>query len=468
MPPANQTGLPVLGTPRTTAPGAEAKKHLRQQQQRQLKEQQHFKVLLAQLFRQWDRFEVPDWHRQLYTSRYCMGDYGPEILSKEIKHLANGTALVQKVMDAIEDREEVLIRLTILRTAYDDSEFQAPASIARRHLSEQLHSLRGTTLAVVESMVEWRRSVAPKPGKRSEDAQTTTVANPVARGAFWPYAGPSGDGVFSSIAAADYLLHVARDDSVVKSFKGVLNLSEERDPLLFHASVGGIGPHESGRLCPTPLTAVDESRLEAARLRLIEEEMSLTVYQTESVPSPELGEMSNLLRVLTGPLQLPPLQNEPEASFSIGDFSRSGFAESSDGMLPTFQSGGSPRVDSPVFTKRQSIFDLDGLNLQVSVRSSSIPAAVPQSGRQKQKGMTAAKGPAGSNTKSTYSNRGFLLKVGERGRQVTQEMPNLGYENAEYSWKPPPTVAEVEEDLEARYQVISDLRSAFRTGVEQE
>lgn len=517
MPPANQTGLPVLGTPRTNADRAGSKKYLRQQQRqlKQLKEQQHFKVLLARLEKQWDRFEVPDWHRQLYASRYCMGDYAPEILVKEIKDLTYGTALVQKVMDAIDDREEVLIRLTILRTAYDDSEFQEPAGIARRHLSEQLHTLRRATLAVVESIVEWRRFVAPNPGKRSNDAQMPTVANAVARGALWPFVGPSEDGVFSHIAAADYLLHVARDDSVVKSFKGVLNLSEERDPLLFHASVGGIGPHESGRLCPTPLTAVDLSRLEAARLRLIEDEMALTVYLTDGGLSPEAGgEMSNLLRVLTGPLQLPPLQNEleeegaeeaeeeeeQETSFSIGDFSRSeDLAQSSEGTLPTLQSSDSQHDHDEVLPpKRRSLFDLEGLDLHVRARSDSIvgplPVAVAQpkpleSHRMSEKmstrlstrmstkanGLNPKRLSYSKKTSTTFGHRGFMKKL---AREDTRQVyPDDGDEDVFLSLAPAPKIDEDQEkiDIEAyveeretRAQVFAGLGSAFRTAVNTE
>jgi len=466
MPPTIQTNLPVLGTPRTLrtggAAGADAKKQLRQQ--RQLKEQHHFKALLDRLDQLWERFEVPEWHRQLYTNRYCMGDYGPEVLSKEIKDLTKCIALVQKVMDAIEDREEVLIRLTILRTAYNDSEFQAPASIARRHLSEQLHSLRGATLAVIESMVDWRLSVAPRPGTRSEDAQLAAVANPAARGAFWPYAGPVGDDFFSKVAAADYLLHVARDDTVVKSFKGVLNLSEERDPLLFHASVGGIGPHESGRLCPTPLTAVDESRFEAARLRLIEEEIALAVNQKEGDPFPELGEMSKLLTVLTGPLQLPAMQSDAETFFSIGDFSHDGFADSSDAFLPTLPSGENIHGEST--TKRGSIFDVQGLNLQVRVRTAPQKIAVRQASRRQ-----ALKGPAVNTMKSTFSRRGFLRKFTSEDQRIKKAQLGLGYQGDQAVFQGRSTIlapnsrdtagnSDEEEDVGAK--VFSGFASAFR------
>eukprot|EP00930_Biecheleria_cincta_P046047 TRINITY_DN31758_c0_g1_i1.p1 TRINITY_DN31758_c0_g1~~TRINITY_DN31758_c0_g1_i1.p1 ORF type:complete len:470 (+),score=77.45 TRINITY_DN31758_c0_g1_i1:128-1537(+) len=463
MPPATQTNLPALGTPRTprtggaAAAGADAKKQLRQQ--RQLKEQHHFKALLERLDRLWERCQVPEWHRQLFASRYCMGDYGVEVLTKEIKDLTKGTALVQKVMDAIQDREEVLIRLTILRTAYDDIEFQAPASIARRHLSEQLHSLRGATLAVIESMVAWRLSVAPRPGTKIEDAQSAAVANPAARGAFWPYAGPVGDDFFPNVTAADYLLHVARDDTVVKSFKGVLNLAEESDPLLFHASVGGIGPHESGKLCPTPLSAVDEARFEAARLRLIEEEIAFAVNQKEGDASQELGEMSNLLKVLTGPLQLPALQSDTESFYNTGELSHDGFADSSDAYLPTPPSGES--IHGFLAMRRQSIFNLEGLNLQVRVRTAPIRLPGQQSGHRK----TRSKEPAVNTMKNTYSRRGFLRKFTHDDLRINKDQGWL-HNRADV---PPDRKARAdavesdEEDYNAK--VINGFANAFRQKV---
>eukprot|EP00441_Pelagodinium_beii_P015253 CAMPEP_0197654318 /NCGR_PEP_ID=MMETSP1338-20131121/38778_1 /TAXON_ID=43686 ORGANISM="Pelagodinium beii, Strain RCC1491" /NCGR_SAMPLE_ID=MMETSP1338 /ASSEMBLY_ACC=CAM_ASM_000754 /LENGTH=463 /DNA_ID=CAMNT_0043229743 /DNA_START=46 /DNA_END=1434 /DNA_ORIENTATION=+ len=259
----------------------------------------------------WEEHEIPLWHRELYTERYFNREYPIEVLSREVKALSKGTAVVQRVMDAIANREELLVRLTILRTAYDDADFMEPGGMARRHLSEQLDQLRNATLVTVEALCDWRLSVALRPGKLYGSSKYDGFAGPISRGAWWPYAGPTADLEDAMQTGEDYLLHLARDDTVVKSFENVLFLAEECDPFLYHFSVAGTGPFESGKLCPPPADSVDSTRLEAARLRLLEEEMSLVVFKPSSLPDESsalsLPSMSSMVRALTAPLELPDL-----------------------------------------------------------------------------------------------------------------------------------------------------------------
>eukprot|EP00931_Biecheleriopsis_adriatica_P037553 TRINITY_DN21532_c0_g1_i1.p1 TRINITY_DN21532_c0_g1~~TRINITY_DN21532_c0_g1_i1.p1 ORF type:complete len:500 (+),score=95.99 TRINITY_DN21532_c0_g1_i1:38-1501(+) len=258
----------------------------------------------------WEDFCVPDWHRQLYFDRYCTGEYRPEVLIREIKALKARSALVQKVQGAIHYREDVMVRLTVLRTAYEDEDFLEQGSIPRRHLFEQLYCLRLATLNAVEVIHSWRLSVAPNPGKYLLSTQAA-IAGPGSRGAAWPYAGPAGpldedDGTLAEgEEPEDFFFHVSRDDSVVRSFCGVLEIASECDPFLFHGSVGGAGPYDAGKLCPPPTDAIEVGRLENARLKLLEQEMAFTLFQppfkqggsiSESLPG-----MSSYVKAMTAP-----------------------------------------------------------------------------------------------------------------------------------------------------------------------
>jgi len=252
----------------------------------------------------WEELGVPKWHRRLYKARYFTGDYGPEVLAREIRALRNGTALVQRVEAAIHHREEILIRLTLLRTGYEDDEFLAAGSLPRMHLSEQLQALRFASVTAVETLLAWRSAVAPRPGKHKG-----LFAGPSARGALWPYAGPVSDVDDETDDVEDYLLHVARDDTVVRCFDTVLEMSHECDPLLLFGSIGGAGWKEHGKLSAPPADAVHRARLEKARLTLLEEEVALSSFNRpgnktrdsvcESLPK------SGYMESLTAPLRLP-------------------------------------------------------------------------------------------------------------------------------------------------------------------
>eukprot|EP00440_Ansanella_granifera_P031967 gb/GFBE01034695.1/.p1 GENE.gb/GFBE01034695.1/~~gb/GFBE01034695.1/.p1 ORF type:complete len:489 (+),score=77.78 gb/GFBE01034695.1/:1-1467(+) len=304
------------------SPGSQTARTPRQgSRPKQLRAKVQIERLHKRLLQLWRDKGVPLWHQHLYTERYCTGDYRPEVLAREVKELSQGTALVQKVQDAIHQREEVLVRLTILRSGYVDEDFMCPGSLARRHLYEQLHMLRLATLNSVELMTSWRLSVAPTPGKNVDTSQTNAVAGPGSRGAAWPYAGPSGpfdedDGTLAEGSdPEDYFLHLARDDTVVRSFETVLEVAEECDPFLFHGCVGGAGPNDGGKLCPPPSGSIDLCRLENARLKLLEQEMSLTLFLPpfkQGMPFNEsLPEMSSLVKILTAPLALPQLPALP-------------------------------------------------------------------------------------------------------------------------------------------------------------
>jgi len=210
-------------------------------------------------------------------------------LAREIRALRAGTALVQRVLEAINNRQEILVWLTLLRTGYDDTEFLTAGTLPRRHLSQQLQALRFASVSVVELL---------------------GFGGPVARGALWPHVGPRGDLEDEDEDCEDYLLHLARDDTVVRCFDTVLEVSPECDPLLLHGSIGGVGWKESGKLCPPPADAVQRARLERARLMLLEEEVALSTFA--SVPPTRSRESTSstlpktvYMESLTAPLRLP-------------------------------------------------------------------------------------------------------------------------------------------------------------------
>ncbi|CAJ1412660.1 unnamed protein product [Effrenium voratum] len=210
--------------------------------------------VIERLRQLWEQEEVPAWHRRLFEEKYCQGTYGSEFLIREVQALKSGTAPVQEVQKAIWHREEVLVRLTLLRTGFSDEEILTAGSLPRRHLAEQLQELRRAGARCVEALSAWRRSVAP--------LQVGCVPG-------WPYAGPTGE---VDDATEDYLVHLA-DDAVVRAFETVVEVSPECDPFLLFRS-GGTSWKESGKLCP-PAVA-DRARLERARLQLGEQEVALS------------------------------------------------------------------------------------------------------------------------------------------------------------------------------------------------
>ncbi|CAJ1377165.1 unnamed protein product [Effrenium voratum] len=186
--------------------------------------------VIERLRQLWEQEEVPAWHRRLFEEKYCQGTYGSEFLIREVQALKSGTAPVQEVQKAIWHREEVLVRLTLLRTGFSDEEILTAGSLPRRHLAEQLQELRRAGARCVEALSAWRRSVAP--------LQVGCVPG-------WPYAGPTGE---VDDATEDYLVHLA-DDAVVRAFETVVEVSPECDPFLLFRS-GGTSWKESGKLCP--------------------------------------------------------------------------------------------------------------------------------------------------------------------------------------------------------------------------
>ncbi|CAE8723080.1 unnamed protein product, partial [Polarella glacialis] len=344
---------------------------LRRRRPGQLHPQEVLQQLKAHLEKLWAHCEVPYWHQELYAARYCSGGYGPEVLLKEANALASGHAIVQMALEAIAAREAVRERLKIIRFAYSDSELRRPRSSCRKHLSDQLQALRHATVAVVEALSLWRRSVAPLPGsvkrpstsmeysreaanafawadfaaqdescirERGKDTHGT-VGGPGSRGVFWPYRDADPDETLEPAdVGEDYLLRVAQEDSVVREFSSIMELGRECDPFLLHSSVGGIGPLEPGMLCPPPVGGagtVDGSRLEAARLTLLEEEMALTSFLASQAAALTTGASrvspllafgntspSRLVRELMSPLELPLLKPPKEPKFGRSSRSR--------------------------------------------------------------------------------------------------------------------------------------------------
>eukprot|EP00440_Ansanella_granifera_P051785 gb/GFBE01056144.1/.p1 GENE.gb/GFBE01056144.1/~~gb/GFBE01056144.1/.p1 ORF type:complete len:1182 (+),score=250.71 gb/GFBE01056144.1/:1-3546(+) len=320
-------------TPRTP-PLTAAKSRPSSRQKKPSSSQPALQRLSDHLHRLWDHYSVPEWHRKLYAEKYCTGNYRPEVLMREAKALVEGEADVQRVQDAIGIREEVLLSLCLLRGGFSDEDFCKVGSTARVHLSEQLHSLRLATIEAVHALASWRRSVAPPPSHAS-------VGGPSSRGARWPCQWDNG------VEWEDYLFYVVRDDKVVRSFAPILELAPEVDPLLLYGAVGGLGPQQKGKLCPPSFDVVHSSRLEEARMILLEEEVALTVFTptpppqqkqqqppcTERPPSrsscgtpasqrppstarawtpssdrPSSRSSTRLVQALTAPLELPPLQ----------------------------------------------------------------------------------------------------------------------------------------------------------------
>lgn len=229
-----------------------------------------FAELTEHLKRLWDHFGIPEFHRQLYLARYCSGKYQSDVLLKEVQALVKGKALVQRVMKAIESREEVLLRLSVLRSAFGDLELREPGTLGRCQLSEQLYCLRVMTAQAVQVLHSWRVSVAPVAG-------AGCVAGPGSRGACWPFTVSDG-----GMHWDDYLMHIMRNDSAVRQFAAVVELAPEIDPLLLH---GGIGPFQQGKLCP-PCVDLQLQYLEQARLLLLEEELTLVLFSESRATTP--------------------------------------------------------------------------------------------------------------------------------------------------------------------------------------
>ncbi|CAK9012618.1 unnamed protein product [Durusdinium trenchii] len=259
--------------------------------------------LTEQLKRLWDHYSIPEVHRQLYLKRYCSGKYQSDVLLKEVQSLVRGRALVQRLMNAIEAREEVLLRLSVLRSAFADLELRTPGSLGRCQLSEQLYCLRMSTAEAIKLLHAWRVSVAPV-------ASAGCVAGPGSRGACWPYEVVEGHDHWE-----DYLLYVMKNDSVVRQFEAVVELAREPDPLLLYGAVGGRGPFESGKLCP-PCGDLQRQKLEQAQLLLVEEELSLMLFAENSPRStpdarPPSRPSSRLVEELAAPLELSQAPDSP-------------------------------------------------------------------------------------------------------------------------------------------------------------
>eukprot|EP00933_Yihiella_yeosuensis_P032558 TRINITY_DN26175_c0_g1_i2.p1 TRINITY_DN26175_c0_g1~~TRINITY_DN26175_c0_g1_i2.p1 ORF type:complete len:1182 (-),score=245.43 TRINITY_DN26175_c0_g1_i2:48-3593(-) len=366
------------------------KRHLQGQQSFAQDTVQQVKALAVHLERLWDHFEIPSWHRELYYARYCSGSYHPEVLLKEAKAFTTGTAQVQITRDAISVREHVLERLKLLRWSHTDADFNTPRSRVRKHLWEQMGELRMATIAVVEALVEWRRLVAPIAGQpppppvegQWTGTRTETADSPRS-GAFvsatatacWPFQFETAFG--DSETVDDYLLHVIQGDQVAKDWSSVIKISEESDPFLLNCSVGGAGPNDTGKLCfPTP-DSNDLVRLEAARLKLLEEEISFAVLRPSRPGSPGsspcVHRKTPLVHSLTVPLELPPLKPVTFRSASHGSC---GGQQRRKPRVPTLTrrklrsavtSPGSLEVDSPFGSDPET----DSLGQELSVRKSS-------------------------------------------------------------------------------------------------
>lgn len=219
--------------------------------------------LLDRIRQVWQQEEVPDFHQVPFEAKYGGGDYGPEVLRRELEALQRGDALVQRMCKLIRMREEVLMRLTLLRTAYSDEEFLSPGSLPRKHLYEQLEELRLCTFQSVEVLSSWRRFL-----KRQVDSCVV-----------WPYDGPTGEVDLETPPEQDYLFQIA-DETVLREFEAVVELSHERDPFLLYKSTGGPGWKEPGRLSPP--AAGRPQRFENARLQLMEDEMALSMLISRS------------------------------------------------------------------------------------------------------------------------------------------------------------------------------------------
>jgi len=276
--------------------------------------------LTEHIQRLWDHYNIPEFHRQLYLKRFGADDYSLDVLHKEVGALAKGIAPVQRALRAIAHREEILLRLGVLRGAFADAEFSVPGSLARCELSEQFYSLRMATVEAILALVAWRHSVAPRAGP-------TCIAGPGTRGASWPFTSVNGE------SWPDYFMHIASNDAAVRRFQNVAELSKDYDPLLVHASVGGVGPFQGGKLCPPCCDAMHRQSLDRARC-LVEEELASALFHplragtpqdkasSWRTPSPELRTeedfpsrpSSRLLQELAGPPVLPPLKDAPTPS----------------------------------------------------------------------------------------------------------------------------------------------------------
>eukprot|EP00929_Paragymnodinium_shiwhaense_P029361 TRINITY_DN16836_c0_g2_i1.p1 TRINITY_DN16836_c0_g2~~TRINITY_DN16836_c0_g2_i1.p1 ORF type:complete len:1359 (+),score=354.98 TRINITY_DN16836_c0_g2_i1:151-4227(+) len=238
------------------------------------------------LRRLWDHFEVPRWHRELYEARFFCGDdqqpqqqeQRPEVLRREAVALVKGTALVLKVQRSIDAREAKLADLALLRQQYEDSAFLRPRSEAKRLLFEELDLLRDCTAAVIEELSAWRQSVAPllassvdaagcddSPGVAT-GCKPAAVAGPSGRGASWPW----------QTTGKDYVKKLAYDDQEVRLFERVLLLPDVVDPLLLMAAP--VGPGSSHKLALPPVKVSRTTRMEQARMLLLEDLSSMGWY----------------------------------------------------------------------------------------------------------------------------------------------------------------------------------------------
>eukprot|EP00927_Polykrikos_kofoidii_P073138 TRINITY_DN6920_c0_g1_i2.p1 TRINITY_DN6920_c0_g1~~TRINITY_DN6920_c0_g1_i2.p1 ORF type:complete len:1352 (-),score=237.97 TRINITY_DN6920_c0_g1_i2:102-4157(-) len=228
----------------------------------------------------WDKFCVPEWHRELFIARYMQQKFLQDVVRREVDALLEKRALVQEAMCAVEKRERVLQNLVQVRLRHDDDHFRRPGSPARRILVQAMLDLREATVGAIEAVASWRSFVAPLPGRPRCTSPTSqglsgcappigigcTVAGPVARGALWPWP-PTGE---------DYLWVIAHNDSVVQAFDTVLHISRVCDPLLLTSNYSN--SQNSSKIQLPPVHSSNLQRTEAAKIRLLEEEIMLAVF----------------------------------------------------------------------------------------------------------------------------------------------------------------------------------------------
>lgn len=235
------------------------------------------------LRRLWDHHEVPSWHRQLYERRYFGGGCGAAVLQREAEELVAGTSKVQVAARSITAREAGLLGLSDIRGRFEDADFAKLGP--RRELAEALLALRVASVAAVEAISTWRRSVAPPPGRGAcgpndyvrggGGKPLRAVASACGRGARWP---PPGGG------SHDYLQRLAADDTVVRRFESVLELKPEgeTDPfLLLTASAANL----EGKMRPPPLQTSQRRRVQAAQMLLLEDLVGFSLAASDDKES---------------------------------------------------------------------------------------------------------------------------------------------------------------------------------------
>mmetsp|Transcript_88313 Transcript_88313/g.169151 ORF Transcript_88313/g.169151 Transcript_88313/m.169151 type:complete len:1416 (-) Transcript_88313:75-4322(-) len=248
-------------------------------------------AIIAHIEMLWDHHEVPSWHRALYGARYfAAGGCRRDVLFEEATALAEGTAAVLVAMRAVQEREAAIAQLEQLRSEHksDDDFYEVhlkatadgisatmQGSATGKVLVRALVQLRVASIGAVEALTAWRSTVAPL------RCTNSSVVGPGARGACWPH-GPRQE---------DYLWAVAHRDEVVRSFAGVLDMPPVSDPFLLHCCMSSkavftdnrrstVGDHSgNGKLWLPAWHPWEQERMEAAKLMLLEEEISGVLHQ---------------------------------------------------------------------------------------------------------------------------------------------------------------------------------------------